>query len=43
MGRRILIYIEDKSDEVRGKVYRKILKKRQEKTSTRFSDRVIVR
>ena len=43
MGRRILIHIEDKRDEVRRKFYREVLKKRQKKMSIRLNDRVIVR
>ena len=42
-GRRILIHIEDKCDVVRGEINREVLKKRQKKTSTWLSDRVIVR
>ena len=42
-GHRILIDIDDKCDEVKGKVYREVLKKRQKKASTRLCDRVIVR
>ena len=42
-SRRILINIKDKSDEVRGEVYRKIFKEGQKKSSTRLCDRVIVR
>ena len=42
-GRHILIDIKDRSDEVRGEVYRKILKEGQKKSSTRLCDRVIVR
>ena len=40
---RILIDIKDRSDEVRGEVYEKILKEGQKKSSMRLSDRVIVR
>ena len=43
MSRLILINIEDRSDEVRGKVNRNILRKRQKKASTRLYDRIIVR
>ena len=43
MGCRILIDINDGSDEVRGEVNRKILKEGQQKSSTRLYDRVIVR
>ena len=42
-GRRILININDGSNEVRGEVYRKILKEGQKKSSTRLYDRFIVR
>ena len=42
-GHRILIDIDDKCDEVKGKVYREVLKKRQKKMSTRLCDRIIVR
>ena len=43
MGCRILIDINDGSDEVRGELNRKILKERQQKSSMRLYDRVIVR
>ena len=33
----ILIHIEDRCDEVRGKVYRKVLKKRQKEKGARGS------
>ena len=39
----ILIDIKDRSDEVKGEVYRKILKEGQKKLSTKLCDRVIVR
>ena len=42
-GHRILIHINDRCDEVRGKVYKKVLKKGQKKASKRLYDRVIVR
>ena len=40
---RILIHIKDRCDEMRREVNREVFKKRQKKTSTRLSDRVIVR
>ena len=38
-----MIDFKDRSDKVRGKVNRRILKEGQKKTSARLSDRVIVR
>ena len=42
-GRRIMIHIKDRSDEMKGEVNRKILNEGQKKASTRLNDRVIVR
>ena len=42
MGSSILIHIQNICDKLRGKVYRKILKKRQKKASMRLSNRVIM-
>ena len=43
MGSSVLIHINNRYDEVRGKVDGKILHQRKKKTSTRLSDGVIVR
>ena len=42
-GRRILIDIQDRKNKVRRKIFGKMLKKGQQKSSTRLCDRVIVR
>ena len=43
MGSSVLIHINDRCDEVKGKVDGKILHQKKKKTSTRLSDGVIVR